>query len=360
MTGRQAGGPETYEGELVRNLAQLDHESRYSIICLNQAAADALHVANENFSFHVLRPAARLISMTLSLPWYLKANRIDLLHAAYISPPYAPVDHTFTLHCSSPFVRPELFPPLIRARLRILIARGMRTARHVICVSQNVLDLAAEHYGVPRDRMSVIHNGVGEHFRPVAEGERRAVLAAAGVEGPYALYAGRFEPRKNMLRVIEAFDVFRREVAPGMKLVLAGRKTWQGAEVDALVRRLELGSHVVEIGHVANERLPAWYGGAEMFLFPSLWEGFGIPVVEAMACGTPVITSNVSSLPEVAGGAALLVDPCSVVEIAGAMERLHRDRALRERLGAAGLARARDFSWRRTAEQTLALYRRLA
>jgi glycosyltransferase involved in cell wall biosynthesis len=298
--------------------------------------------------------------MSLSLPWQLRARRVDLLHAAYIAPPWSPVDHAFTLHCSSPFVRPELFPPLIRARLRTLIWRGLRSARHVICVSQNVLDLAVEHYGTPRDRLSVIHNGVGAHFRPVPEAERRAVAAAAGVDGPYALFAGRFEPRKNMLRVIEAFDVFRREVAPEMRLVLAGRRTWQGDAVGELIRRLDLGRHVHEIGHVPNRELPEWYAGAEMFVFPSLWEGFGLPVVEAMACGTPVVTSNLSSLPEVAGGAALLVDPNSVPAIAGAMERLHRDAALRGRLRAAGLERATAFSWRRNAEQTLALYRRLA
>lgn len=359
MAGRQAGGPETYEVELIRNLAALDRETAYSVFCLSRAAADALRVANENFRFEVLRPTVRSVSMSLSLPWATKARNVELLHAAYISPPWLPIDHVFTLHCSSPFMRPELFPPLVRMRLKALIWRGIRSARHVICVSQNVLDLAVEHYDAPRERMSVIHNGVGEHFRPVPEETRRGVLAAAGVEWPYVLFAGRFEPRKNMLRTIAAFDIFRREVAPEMRLVLAGRKTWQGQAVDALIRRLDLGRHVVEIGHVPNRDLPAWYSGAAMFVFPSLWEGFGIPVVEAMACGAPVITSNVSSMPEIAGEAASLVDPTSVASIAAAMERLHRDGALRARLAAAGLARAREFSWRRNAEQTLALYRRL-
>ena len=234
MSGRQAGGPETYEGELIRNLARLDAENEYSVFCLGEAAASALRVEKANFRFHVLRPSVRAISMSLTLPWQLALRRVDFLHAAYIAPPFSPVPYAFTLHCSSPFMRPEVFPPMIRARLRALIWHGMRTGRHVICVSQNVLDLAAERYGTPRERMSVVYNGVGEHFRPVPEPARRAALARAGIDGPYALFVGRFEPRKNMLRVIESFDVYRREVAPGTRLVLAGRKTWQGDAIDII------------------------------------------------------------------------------------------------------------------------------
>jgi len=360
MSGRQAGGPETYERELVRNLARLDRETDYSVLCLTEVAAAALRVENENFSFPILGRGPRVFDMMVSLPRQLRSRRIGFTHAAYISPPFSPVAHAFTLHCSSPFMRPNFFPPLIRARLKALIWRGMQSAGHVICVSQNVLDLAAEHYGVPRERMSVVYNGVSEHFRPIPAPIWKPVLEKAGVTGPYILYVGRFEPRKNMLRVIEAYDIFRREVAPETRLVLAGRKTWQGDAVDQLVRKLDLAGHVVEIGHIPNEDLPAYYSGAEMFLFPSLREGFGIPVIEAMACGTPVITSDISSLPEVAGGAAVLVDPHSVQDIARAMERLHGGGLLRDELRAAGLKRAAAFSWRRTAEQTLALYRQLA
>jgi len=155
---------------------------------------------------------------------------------------------------------------------------------------------------------------------------------------------------------LAAFDLFRREVDKDTLLVLAGNKTWAGTDVDRTIARLDLDRHVVQTGHVANSELPALFGAARAFVFPSLWEGFGIPVVEAMACGTPVLTSNLSSLPEIAGGAALFVDPLRVADIARGMERLALDEPLRARLREAGLKRAQDFSWQRAAELTRQAY----
>lgn len=359
MAGRNAGGPETYEHHLVRQLAALDAENRYTVFCFSRRAVESFQVTQPNFHFVVLPFRFRPLSMSVSLPWLLKAHRIDLLHSTLMPPLYSPVDQIFTLHCSSMFVCPEVYPRLVRWRLKALTYAGMRQSRHILCVSQNVLDLAAEHYRVPRERMSVVYNGVGAHFKPVAAEDRQRLLERLGIHGPYLLFTGRIEPRKNVVRILEAFQLFRQQGHQDVKLVLAGNKTWAKTEVESTVQRLRLAPHLVFPGHVANQDLPTLYSGAEMLVFPSLWEGFGLPVVEAMACGTSVVTSNLSSLPEIAGEAAVYVDPHSVEDIAAGMQRIQQDRQLAESLRELGFERARRFSWRTNAETTLALYRRL-
>lgn len=358
MAGRSGGGPETYERELVHGIAALDHDTDYSLTCLNAAAAAALDPGQPNFHARLLPGGLRPIAMTVGLPLVLRRDRVDFMHAAYIAPPWSPVRYMFTLHCSSPFAAPDLFPPLIRARLLYLIGRGMRDAEHVVCVSRDVLERARDHYGIAEERMSVVHNGVGAHFRPMNAEQRAPVLARYGVGGRYVFAAARFEKRKNLPRLFEAFARYRRDVDPECRLALAGDMTWEAEAIGRRIAELGLGDAILKLGYVAHGDLPALYGGALFFAFPSLWEGFGIPVLEAMASGTPVLTSNVTALPEVAGDAAVLVDPCSVDAIADGMVRLGTDPALRARLAAAGTARAAAFSWARTAAETLALYRR--
>lgn len=358
MAGRNGGGPETYERELVRGLAALDSQTDYRVTCLNAAAGRALDTGAANFRTEIIPGRSRPVAMTFGLPWLLKRDKIDLMHAAYIAPPWSPVRYIFTLHCSSPFTMPELFPPAIRARLLFLIRRGMRDAAHIICVSQDVLERAREHYGVAADRVSVVYNGVGAHFRPMAPEERSLILARYGLNGRYIFTAARFEKRKNLARLLQAFARYREEVDPECRLVLAGDMTWEAGPIGQLIAELGIEQAVVRLGYVQNTDLPALYGGALFFGFPSIWEGFGIPVLEAMACGTPVLTSNTSSLPEVAGDAAVLIDPLSVDAIADGMRRLGTDPALRSRLSAEGRSRASRFSWQQTAADTLELYKR--
>lgn len=358
MAGRNAGGPETYEHSLVRQLAVFDHDNEYQIFCFNQRAADSFGVVQPNIHYRILPLPFRPLSMSLSLPIALKTNRIDLMHATLMPPPYSPVKYVFTLHCSSMFIHPEQIPPPIRWRLKALVYAGVHQARHVMCVSQNVLDLAVDYYKVPREKMSVMYNGVGEHFRPVPEQERLPLLARLGINGRYLLFLGRFEQRKNVARILEAFHIYRNEHDRDVTLVLAGNKTWAKTEVEATIDRLKLAPHLVLPGHVPNADLPALYSGAEMLIFPSLWEGFGLPVVEAMACGTPVLTSNLSSLPEIAGGAAVLVDPYSISAIVDGMQKIATEGELRARLFSLGIERAKLFSWRRNAEQTVSIYRK--
>lgn len=361
MAGRNAGGPEVYEYNLVRSLAEIDRTTEYHVFCLDQKAADSFGISQENFIFHVLRPHSRWISITTDLPLKMFRNGLDFLHSCFTPPLFIPRRHVFTHHCFSNFAHPEFYDPLVLWRLNRLIIKGLKKSRAVVCVSENVRTLTAEKFKLPLEKMFVVHNGVNAQFAPMAPDLVRPALAAKyAIDFPYALYAGKLQSRKNIVRILESFAIVRREVRPDLKLVLAGRRTWKSEGLDEALDRLRLRDHVLELGYMRNEDLPLLYNGAEVFLFPSLWEGFGIPVVEAMACGTPVVTSNLSSLPEIAGDAALLVDPYSVDAIAGAMERLLTDEPLRRELREKGLRRAADFSWRETALRTRQVYARLA
>jgi glycosyltransferase involved in cell wall biosynthesis len=355
--GRRDGGPETYELGLVRALAAVDHRNEYRIFCLARQAAEAFHLAQDNVRFHVLWPPARRISVPLSLPLSLFGAGVDLLHATVYPPPFCPVDLIFTMHDASPFAHPEFFPPAIRRRLSFLVHRGLKKAKLIVCASTHARDATVERFKLPPERFLIIPHGIDERFHPGRAEEARAVVRERyKLVPPYALYVGKLIERKNLVRLLEAYDQVHAD-APELTLALCGRRFWDGRFFDEAVARVR--GTVVELGHVPDEDLPLLYIGAEMLVYPTLYEGFGFPVLEAMACGTPVITSNVSSLPEIAGGAALLVDPYAVDDIAHAMRRLHADADLRASLRQKGLVHAAEFTWRAAAEGTLEAYRRV-
>jgi glycosyltransferase involved in cell wall biosynthesis len=213
---------------------------------------------------------------------------------------------------------------------------------------------------VPRERLVVTYNGVGCDFRPVPiDDARRRLRETLNVEGPYALFLGKLEPRKNVMRLLEAFAKFRHDTGSDTRLLLAGNRTSVTPAIGAQIERLGLAEAVIQPGYVPTDLLAALYSAARMFLLPSLWEGFGIPIVEAMACGTPVLTSNVTCLPEIAGDAALIVDPTSTDSMADGLAELDGSEELRRTLVARGFERARQFSWENSARDTLAAYERV-
>jgi glycosyltransferase involved in cell wall biosynthesis len=357
MVGRRAAGPETYEVNLVRSLAAMDRKNEYHVFCLSRMAADSFELHQDNVKYHVLRPSIRWISIPVSLPVELWANQVDIFHATFIPPPVAPIGYVLTLHDLTTFQNPEYYHPLIRWRLNRAISRGLKKARKIVCVSACVRDMVSEAFQVSSDRLAVVHHGVSEEFRPIPLHQARDTLQREyKVSGRYLLFVGQMKARKNIIRILQAFSQFRNKTKSDVGLVLVGRRGHTSEGIDETIARLGLQSSVVELGHVKVEHLPSLYSAAEMLVFPSLFEGFGFPVIEAMACNTAVITSNVSAMPEVAGGCAMLVDPLSVEDIAGAIHRLYSDHQLRQTLQAKGLVRAKHFSWARAAQETMAAY----
>ncbi len=354
--GSDSGGPERYETELVKNLAAIDKHNEYEMLTLFPKAPERL-VKQENFRCEVLTPQNRTVSMLTSLPKKMRRSSAQAWHATYVPPPFSPRDYMFTLVCSSMIEKPELYPPAVRLRLVALTNRAIQKAGLIICISDHIRQVVKDRYRVSDDRLEVIHLGVSEAFQAFDKAEAREfVKQAYGIERPYFLFSGRWEARKNIIRIIEAFGRFKREVPSDIQLVFTGESTWSANEARAAIRDNKLENDVLDLGKSPVDELPKLYSGALALVYPSLWEGFGLPIVEGMAAGIPVITSNNSSMVEIAGNAALLVDPYSVDSIVEAMVSVAASEELRESMREKGLARASEFTWRSTAEQTLALY----
>lgn len=296
------------------------------------------------------------------IPAALRRLRIDVFHGMdHVGIPFIgrTGKYVVTVHDVIPLVLPQTFTPRHRAIVKLALARVRRKADLIIVPSQAVKRDVVQYLGVGEARVAVTAHGCEPRFHPVAdETAYRGVAAKYGLPARYVLAVGTLEPRKNLITLLRSFALLRGTVGcdPALGLVLAGARGWLDDPVFETVRSLGLEEVVCLPGFIDDDDLPAVYRGAELVAFPSLYEGFGLPLVEAMACGVPVVTSNTSAMPEVAGGAALLVDPRNPEEIAVAIGRLLRDDALRQSLRVNGIARAGQFSWETAARQTLDAY----
>ena len=302
------------------------------------------------------RPAARIIWEQLIQPLAARRAGLDLLHGmAYVGPLGSGCPFVVTIHDLSFLLYPQSFRSLNQLYLKLFARLSVRRARRVIAVSESTKRDAVKQYGVTPEQVDVVHNGVDSEFRPLPIDQVSAFRADRGLPERFILFVGTLEPRKNIARLIKAYAQL-----PGARppLFFVGGKGWFYDEIFALVEGLNLGAEVHFTGYVSTADLPWWYNAADLFVYPSLYEGFGLPPLEAMACGTPVVTSTVSSLPEVVGQAGLLVDPTDTEGLAAAMERGLNDADLRAQMKAMGLARAAGFSWRETARRTVDSYRR--
>jgi glycosyltransferase involved in cell wall biosynthesis len=236
------------------------------------------------------------------------------------------------------------------------VSNSVRRAKRVIAVSEATADALVNRLNVDRNRIDVVYNGVDERFMPAEDETKKEVRKKYELPTNFFLFVGTLEPRKNLVRVINAWSRIAGEIE--QDLVLAGREGWKAESIFEAARASAHSARIRFVGFVDHGDLPRLMGTADALVYPSLAEGFGIPVAEAMACGTPVITSNVSSLPEVAGDAGILVDPVDETAIADAMQRLAGDAAIRSDHSARGIERAQKFSWRKSAEQTMETYRK--
>jgi glycosyltransferase involved in cell wall biosynthesis len=294
--------------------------------------------------------------MQLLLPGILREVKPDLVHFTnYLAPLVMPVPYVVSVHDMTLSLIPETHTLKKRLLTSSLVPWVARRARRILTPSESTRRDVIRLLGVDPGRVRVIPYAASEAFRPASEGPERLATAYA-VRPPYFLYVGTIEPRKNLARALRAFARLGPELAQH-QLVLVGDLGWKYEEVLAEARRPDLRGRVLLPGYVAEEDLPLLYTHAAAFVYPSLYEGFGFPVVEAMACGAPVLTSRSSSLTEIAEGAAVLVDPLDEKALADAFVALGTDAALRERLRAQGLARAATFTWQRTARETVEAYR---
>lgn len=266
--------------------------------------------------------------------------------------------YVVTFHDVIALVLPETFPLKYRLVFQVGFSAIRRQADMVIVPSESAREDVVRYLKVDQGRIVIIPYGCEERFRPVGDPERfEAVRRKYGLPERYVLFVGVLQPRKNVATLLRAFSLLVVEkLGQDLKLVVAGESGWGLTEISKMVGSLGLQDHVVFAGSIEDEDLPDLYRGAHLFVYPSLYEGFGLPILEAMACGIPVITSNISSMPEVAGDAAVLVDPRDPEGLASAMASVLTDEALREKLRQKGIARARGFSWDAVARKTLEVY----
>jgi len=294
-----------------------------------------------------------------------------LYHSGYNLMPYAPgVPTVLTLYDLIPLLMPEQSSGRARLLARWANILALRAARVALAISEATRRDYQAHFRVPAKRIITAPLAADPAFRPQPDAAFAALRARYALPERYVLYLGSNKPHKNLVGLVEAWRIANQRISESAnhisritfhasRLVIAGAWDDRYPEAKQRVAASGLGDSVVSLGPVAEADLPALYAGAELFVFPSLYEGFGFPVLEAMACGTPVICSNVSSLPEVAGTAALQIDPRNTDALAAAMDRVLGDAALRQQMRREGLAQAGRFSWTRTAQQTLAAYRRV-
>ena len=349
-------GPHVYVTELARALGAL-LDDRLSPIASRFAApvgarrtmADRLRTLGRDLWWHqvgVARAARRSGAVVLHLP-------------AGMGPVRRRLPTVLTIHDLAVLHFPELFRPWFRHYARVVLPRAARAADAIIAVSQASKADIVETLAIPEERVVVVLNGVDRCFRPVPAGSEGTpdVRRRYGLPRDFVLTVGSVEPRKNLPRLLQALARLRaRPDTADVVLVHAGPEGWRAGDVSPTIRALGLSDAVRFLGYVPREDLAALYGAARLCAYPSLYEGFGLPVAEAMACGCPVVTSNVSSLPEVAGDAAVLVDPRSVDEIAAGIAALWTDETRRRDLSAKGRLRATCFTWERTARETAAVY----
>jgi glycosyltransferase involved in cell wall biosynthesis len=349
----------TYIRNVLVELARLDHDTEYILLCKPEDV-DVVPALGPNF--RIVPEKARLYSIAeqIRVPLALARERVQLLHEPhYTLPPATRCRSVVTIHDCIHL----MFPRDLPNRLAYAYARGSiwsaaRQADRVMTVSEASKRDILHFVDVPPEKVSVIYNAIDERFlRPADEAAMERVRQRWQLNHPFVLYVGNIKPHKNVERLIDAFGRARAGGLEELRLVIVGEDISKYPALRQAVHRHRLDKQVRFLGFQPYETLASIYRLARAFVFPSLYEGFGLPPLEAMACGTPVVTSNVSSLPEVAGGAALLVDPHDPDAIAEAMRRAVTDEALRATLIAKGSARVRDFSWSQSVRAIHQIYK---
>jgi glycosyltransferase involved in cell wall biosynthesis len=348
----------TYIRNLLRQLARLDGGTEYVVLCRPEDV-QAITTLGENLRPVAERSGNYSVTEQLKIPFALKRERVTLFHAPhYVLPPLVRCKSVVTIHDCIHLMFPQYLPnPLALGYARASITGAAKRATRVLTVSESSKRDILRFVDISPAKIDVIYNAYDERFSVAPrEEDVERVRERYQLQGQFVLYAGNVKPHKNLGRLIEAFNLVRRRGLDELKLVLIGDDISRYAGLRRAVHQHQLHKYVRFLGYMPEETLAVMYRLASVFVFPSLYEGFGLPPLEAMASGTPVVTSNVSSLPEVAGDAAVLVDPLDPAAIAEGIHRVLVNPALRQELRSKGLARARQFSWEQSVRRVRQIY----
>jgi glycosyltransferase involved in cell wall biosynthesis len=301
------------------------------------------------------RRSVRIVWEQVTWPW--QSRQFDLMHSmAFVTPIVTSCPTVVTVYDLSFLHFPERFPALQRWYLNSQTKRSCRAARRVITISESSRQDVHQFFGVPLSQIDVVYPGVNGRYQPLPAAQITAFRQKHNLPDRYILHVGTLQPRKNISTLLEALAKLDDK---DVHLVLAGGKGWLYNEIFAQIEALGLTERVIFPGYVTDDDLPLWYNAAVLFAFPSVYEGFGMPVVEAMACGTPVVASNASSIPEAMGDAGLMFDPENATELVERIASVLHDSDLSATMRAKGLQQARNFSWEEAGRQTAVSYQQI-
>jgi glycosyltransferase involved in cell wall biosynthesis len=360
--GARLAGNESYAINLIEALAEIDSLNQYTLFVTKRSAVERFTGRWSNFSVSQTLPHTPLIRIPLTLSAALRRQPVDVLHVQFTAPPFAPCPLVVSIHDLSFEHLPQTFKRRSRIQLRWTVRSSARRAARILALSESARQDIIETYRIAPERVTMIPLAAPAHFEPVADEKHlQRIRHTYGIDGDYILSVGSIQPRKNLIRLVRAFANLR-QARPGVKLpklVLVGKKSWLYDETLQVIEQSGIGDDILLTGYVPEADLPALYSGAICFVYASYFEGFGLPPLEAMKCGTPVIVGDRTSLPEVVGDAGLLVNPFDEAEIASAIAKLIDNPDLRRTLRVKGLKRASEFSWRETARRTLEVYQQV-
>ncbi|HYL75866.1 MAG TPA: glycosyltransferase family 1 protein [Bryobacteraceae bacterium] len=356
--GQHLTGNETYIRNLLNCFAALDRRADF-VTYLSRKTAFPEVPSRFHKRLVAVNPFLRL---GFDLPWRLRRDRPDILHVQYTAPVLCSTPVVVSVHDVSFLEHPEYFTTFRAMQLRCTVDRTIRAAARVLTPSAFSKRSILDAYGLREDKVVVLPNGVCSSFHPIArETAQRWVQSSLDLQSPFVLSVGDLQPRKNHVGLIHAFErLVRAYPQLTHHLVIVGKETWYAPVIRAAARKSSVAERIHFAGFVSDEELLRLYGACDLFAYPSFYEGFGLPILEAMACGRAVVCSNTSAMPEVADSAALLFDPSSEEQLMLAMRDLLLNPELRMRMERLGSQRAATFSWESTAAKTLELYYEIA
>jgi glycosyltransferase involved in cell wall biosynthesis len=359
MVGSRETGNETYCLGLIEGLEQIEDHNQYMVYLTSPSVLPSVN-GHGRLLRRMLRRGSSAWRLLMGFAQASRSDRLDVLHVTYNVPFFTRCPLVVSVHDISYVHFPEFFSKRDLRLLGAYVPYSVKRARHVLTLSESAAQDIERVYGVPRSKISVVPLAARAPYTGMAEPTRVSYMRETyGLSEPYILAVGNLQPRKNLLRLVEAVAQLP-AWASDLKLAVVGKAQWKESDIYRRVTELGLNDRVVFTGYVSDEDLALLYHGSLALVYPSLYEGFGLPILEAMSCGTPVICSNTSSMPEVAGDAAIMIDPLNVGELADAIGSVAQSNSLREQLRHRGFARASSFSWLKTARQTLKVYEQCA
>ena len=352
----------TYTRNLLRHLARIDRENEYVLLCQQPDLGIGAQLG-PNFRT-VLEPSPNYsIREQFHVPWVLHRERPDVFHAPhYVMPPAVRCRSIVTIHDCVHLMFPQYLPNRAASLyVKASMWSAARRSRKILTVSEASKRDIIRFLNIPAEKVVVVYNAIDERFGVAPSDEAiTRVRERYQLDHRFVLYVGNIKPHKNLVRLVEAFDRLRARGFDDLTLLIIGDEISKLPALRRAVHSHKLHKHVRFLGYLPDDTLAILYRLADVFVFPSLYEGFGLPPLEAMACGAPVVTSNVSSLPEVTGDAAVLVDPYDTASIADGVAKVLSDPTLRDEMRVKGIARAREFSWERSVSRTREIYQEVA